>query len=77
VLTLRGEKLEEKKETETDKKVYLYERNYGSFERSFALPSAVDIAKITASFDKGVLKIHLPKTTEAKAKGRKVEIKSV
>ena len=77
VLTLRGEKLEEKKETEADKKVYLFERNYGSFERSFALPLAVDSAKITAAFDKGVLKIHMPKTIEAKAKGRKVEIKSV
>jgi HSP20 family protein len=77
VLTLRGEKIEEKKETDGEKKVYLYERNYGSFERSFTLPLVVDSAKITAAFDKGVLKIHLPKTTEAKAKGRKVEIKSV
>jgi len=77
VLTFRGEKLEEKKEVEADKKVYLFERNYGSFERSFALPSTVDIAKITAAFDKGVLTIHLPKTLEAKAKGRKVEIKTV
>jgi HSP20 family protein len=77
VLTLRGEKLEEKKEVESEKKVYLFERNYGSFERSFALPSVVDSAKITAAFDKGVLKIHMPKTFEAKAKGRKVEVKSV
>lgn len=77
VLTLRGEKLEEKKETEADKKVYLYERNYGSFERSFALPSTVDIAKIAATFEKGVLKIHLPKTLDAKTKGRKVEVKTV
>jgi HSP20 family protein len=77
VLTLRGEKLEEKKETETDKKVHLYERNYGSFERSFALPLVVDSPKITAAFDKGVLKIHMPKSVEAKAKGRKVEVKSV
>jgi HSP20 family protein len=77
VLTLRGEKIEEKKETEIDKKVYLFERNYGSFERSFALPSVVDTPKITAAFDKGVLKIHMPKSFEAKAKGRKVEVKSV
>jgi HSP20 family protein len=77
VLTLRGEKLEEKKETEGDKKVYLFERSYGSFERSFALPSVVDSVKISAAFDKGVLKIHMPKTIEGKAKGRKVEVKSV
>ena len=77
VLTLRGEKVEEKKESEPDKKFYLFERNYGSFERSFALPSVIDTNKITAAFDKGVLKIHLPKSVEAKAKGRKVEVKSV
>jgi HSP20 family molecular chaperone IbpA len=37
----------------------------------------VDTPKITAAFDKGVLKIHMPKSFEAKAKGRKVEVKSV
>jgi HSP20 family protein len=73
VLTLRGEKIEEKKEEE-DKKLHLYERTYGAFQRSFALPRTVDPAKITAEFEKGVLKVFLPKTVEAKAKGRKVEI---
>jgi HSP20 family protein len=72
VLTLRGEKLEEKKEE--DKKFHLYERTYGTFQRSFTVPRGVDPAKITAEFDKGILKIFLPKTAEAKAKGRKVEI---
>ena len=72
VLTLRGEKLEEKKEE--DKKFHLYERTYGTFQRAFALPRGVDPAKITAEFDKGILKVLLPKTAEAKAKGRKVEI---
>jgi len=75
VLTLRGEKLEEKKDVELDKKVYLFERNYGSFERSFALPSAVDIAKITASFDKGVLKITAAKRPEAVKAERTIAIK--
>ena len=72
VLTLRGEKLEEKKEE--DKKFHLYERTYGTFQRSFALPRGVDPAKITAEFEKGILKVFLPKTPEAKAKGYKVEI---
>jgi HSP20 family molecular chaperone IbpA len=73
VLTLRGEKFEEKKEDE-DKKFHLFERTYGSFQRSFTLPRGVDAGKITAEFDKGVLKVFLPKTAEAKVKGRKVEI---
>jgi HSP20 family protein len=76
VLTIRGEKVEEHKEEE-DKKVYLYERSYGSFERSFKLPPGVDPAKVNAEFSKGVLKVHLPKDGEAKPKGRKIEIKTV
>lgn len=77
VLTLRGEKLEEKKENEEEKKFYLFERTYGSFQRSFALPTNVDASKIIAEFDKGLLKIHMPKSEELKPKGRKVEIKSL
>lgn len=76
MLTVRGEKTEERKEGEDDKKFYLYERTYGSFQRTFALPPMVDGAIITAEFDKGVLKIHLPKSADAKPKGRKVDIKS-
>lgn len=76
VLMIRGEKSEERKEGEEGKKVYLYERTYGSFQRSFTLPSTVDGSMITAEFEKGVLEVHMPKTAEAKPKGRKVEIKS-
>jgi HSP20 family protein len=75
ILTVRGHKTEERKEEE-DKKVYLYERNYGSFERSFALPSTVDVANVTAEFSKGVLKVHLLKDSVSKPKGKKVEIKT-
>jgi len=74
VLTLRGEKLEEKKENGAEKKYYLFERNFGSFNRTFTLPRFVDANKISAEFDKGVLKIHLPKTGEPETKGRKIEI---
>lgn len=77
VLTVRGEKLEEREENEADKKVHLYERSYGSFQRSFALPTTVDGSKITAAYDKGVLKVHMPKSADGKPKGRKVDIKSV
>jgi HSP20 family protein len=77
ILNIRGEKLEEKKEGEEGKKVFLYERNYGSFQRSFTLPSMVDGSKVTAEFETGVLKVHMPKSAEAKPKGRKVEIKTL
>lgn len=76
VLTVSGEKLEERTKDEAEKKVYLYERSYGSFQRSFAFPTTVDGSKITAEVDKGVLKIHLPKSDGAQSKGRKIEIKS-
>ncbi|MGH7615943.1 MAG: Hsp20/alpha crystallin family protein [Gemmatimonadaceae bacterium] len=75
VLTVKGHKAEEHKE-EKDEKVYLAECTYGSFERSFGLPATVDAAKVTAEFDKGVLKVHLPKDSVAKPRGRKVEIKA-
>ena len=79
MLTIRGEKTEEKeekKEGAEEKKFYLYERNYGAFSRSFALPPNVDATKIEAEFKKGVLTVHLPKTVETKPNGRKVEIKT-
>jgi HSP20 family protein len=47
---------------------------YGSFQRAFTLPRTVDTMKISAEFEKGVLKVLLPKTPEAKAKGHKIDI---
>ena len=74
VLTLRGEKTQERTEGKDKKEYYLWERSYGAFERSFTLPRTVDPSKISAEFDKGVLKVKMPKTEEAKSKGRKIEI---
>jgi HSP20 family protein len=70
ILTLKGEK---KQEYEEKNERYLcWERAYGAFERTFAVPGAVDLSKITATFKDGVLEVHMPKT--AQAKGRKIEI---
>jgi HSP20 family protein len=81
LLTIKGEKIQEREEKkepdEEQKKVYLYERTYGSFYRSFALPPTVDAAKVNAVFAKGVLKVHLPKSAEMKPNGRKIEVKSL
>jgi HSP20 family protein len=75
VLTIRGEKKEERKEEAESKRYLVYERNYGAFARSFTLPTNVSADKVSATFDKGVLSIHLPKTAEAK--DRLIPIKTV
>lgn len=72
VLTIAGEKKEEVREE--DKKYYLFERCYGSFERSFTLPNSVDGDKITAKVSDGVLTIHLPKLATAASSSKKIEI---
>jgi HSP20 family protein len=71
VLTLRGErKLEQE---EKNKKFHRIERAYGNFSRSFSLPDDVDGSKVNAEFKDGVLKVHLPKSPQAKP--RSVEVK--
>jgi HSP20 family protein len=72
VLTIKGEKSETK--TEKEKKYYVWERSYGSFERSFTFPTSVEQDKIKASFENGVLTVTLPKTREAKVNGKKIAI---
>ena len=73
VLTIQGEK---KLEHEEEKENYhVMERRYGSFQRSLRIPDTVDEKKIEARFDKGVLKVTLPKRAEAASEPRKIEIK--
>ena len=74
VLTIKGEKTEEKEEKKKD--YHLSERRYGSFERAFQVPDGVDADKIEASFKKGVLTITLPKTPQAQAKQKKIAVKA-
>ena len=66
VLTLRGER---KFESEVKREKYhRVERAYGSFSRSFTLPSVVDTDKIKAEFKDGLLRVTLPTREEAKPK---------
>jgi HSP20 family protein len=74
VLTISGEKTEERKEEQEGKRYHVFERSYGSFRRSFTLPSNVDPARITADFKSGILSIHLPKTETERSRGRKIPI---
>jgi HSP20 family protein len=60
VLTIRGEKRAERKEGD-DGRYQLVERSYGNFTRSFRLPKGADEGKITADFEHGILKVHVPR----------------
>ena len=59
VLTIKGEKKSEREEKEEN--YHLVERSYGSFSRSLKLPAAVELDKIEAKYDKGVLTVTCPK----------------
>jgi len=72
ILTIRGEKKEEKEEK--DEHRYFVERYHGAFERKIKLPTLVKKDKIDATFDKGVLTINLPKSEEAKKKEIKIKV---
>ena len=72
VLTITGERKFEKEEK--DKKYHRIERSYGNFLRSFTLPDAADGGKVSAEFKDGVLKVHLPKTENAKPKAVEVKV---
>jgi len=73
ILTLKGEK----KYTYEDKtdRFQRVERTFGSFERSFTLPTTVKSEEIAASYSNGVLTISLPKAEQAKAKEIEVNVK--
>jgi len=73
-LTVHGERKIEKEEKEENFR--RIERQYGSFTRSFTLPSSVDSGQVSAHYDKGVLKIMLAKKAEAKPKQIKVNVGS-
>ena len=65
-LTISGER---KSEQETKKDGYVrVERSYGAFRRSLTLPEGIDGDAVTASFDRGVLEVSIPKPEVRKPK---------
>ena len=74
VLTLKGEKHQEKEEK--NKNWYVSERAFGSFQRAFTLPDGIDRDKIAADFAKGVLTVTLPKSAEAQKQQKKIAVKA-
>ena len=72
LLTIRGEKKNEREENNKD--YHLVERSYGSFSRSVELPSGVKVEDITAEIANGVLKVKVQKPLPKQAKH--IEIKT-
>ena len=66
VMTIRGEKKNEREETKKD--YHLVERSYGSFTRTVQLPDGVNADGIKAVMAKGVLKVTVPKPAPAQTK---------
>jgi HSP20 family protein len=73
MLTIRGEKKEEKEEG--DRNYHRVERSYGTFVRQIALPADVQSDKADAKFSKGVLKITLPKSEQTEKGTKKIDVK--
>jgi len=72
VLTLSGEKKEEREEEQGN--YHVIERRFGSFSRSVRLPKDVDVEKLQAKHKDGVLTVTLPKSTKNAAKT--IEVKA-
>ena len=72
LVTIKGSKKEEKEVKEDD--FYHCERRFGSFQRSFELPSPIDKKNVKASYKDGVLEVILPVAEEAKPKQIKIDI---
>ncbi len=74
VLSVKGEKKVERQDSK--KGFYLSERSYGAVHRSIPLPPGVDTEKAEATFRNGVLSVKLPQSEEARARVRRVDVKS-
>jgi HSP20 family protein len=72
VLTLSGERKEERKSESGD--IHRSERFVGRFQRTLTLPSEVDVDKVKANYQDGILTVTLPKSEAAKPK--QIQIKT-
>jgi HSP20 family protein len=73
VLTVKGEKKQEKESKASD--YHRVERSYGTFQRCFTLPSTVKADRVDASFRDGILNITLPKAEESRPKEIEVKVR--
>lgn len=73
ILTIEGEK--KKEEEKKGKNYYRAERVFGSFKRSFTLPTEVDADKVDAKFEDGMLRINLKKLNPKPKNEKVIELK--
>lgn len=73
LLTIRGERKQQKEHK--DENEIRVESMYGSFSRTFSLPDNVDTAAIHAESRDGVLRVHLPKSSQVKLRAKTIEVK--
>jgi HSP20 family protein len=72
VLTVSGER---RSEHEDKRDGYLrVERSYGSFRRSLTLPEGVDADAVSASFERGVLEVRIPKPEQRKPRRVAIQV---
>lgn len=74
ILTISGEKSQERVENDEKNTWHLTERRYGKFSRSFVLPRDVESDAIEASFEDGVLKVVIPKSERARR--RRIDVRT-
>ncbi len=72
VLTISGEKREQREENEEEGRFHLAERRWGQFARSFVLPREVMADRISADYNNGVLTVSIPKSE--KARPRRIDV---
>ena len=72
LLTIRGEKKQQAEER--NERVHRYERSYGTFERTFALPTTVDPDQIVAAYEQGILTVTIPKAERARPREIPVKV---
>jgi HSP20 family protein len=75
VLTVSGERKSEH-ESRRDEGFYRMERAFGTFSRSLTLPKGVNPDAVAASFDRGVLEVHIPKPEQAKPRRISINVGS-
>lgn len=71
-ISIKGERKHENKEERDG--YHLYERHYGSFQRSFEIAGGFDAEKVNARYENGVLHLTVPKREEAKPKQIEVKV---
>jgi HSP20 family protein len=74
MLTIRGEKQDER--AGNDRSAHVAERRYGAFCRAIPLPPDVDTDNATATLKNGQLTVSLPKTEQAAARAKRIDVKA-